>query len=161
MAKKQPAAAAQSHVDEKVVEGNIAGVVNNDGKVVPLSEMPEDELRALAVEMGIDPAGKTKEEVAAAIAAEQVEATEAEVVEHIDVVEPADQAGVETIESPAFPGTDDDRTIGEVDAQIKAANAYTVASPVKAGGKRYEIGDVFPAELLVPALLASGAVVKA
>jgi len=81
--------------------------------------------------------------------------------EHIYVAEPAEPSGVETIESPAFPGTDDTRTIAEVDAQIKAANAYTVAWHVKVGRKRYEPGDVFPAELLVPELLASGAVVKA
>lgn len=82
-------------------------------------------------------------------------------VDHIEVAEPAEPAGVESIESPAFPGTDDTRTIAEVDAQIKAANAYTVVWHVKAGGKRYAPGDAFPAELLADELLASGAVVKA
>lgn len=75
--------------------------------------------------------------------------------------EPGNPAGVVSVDSPAFPGTDDTRTIAEVDAQIKAANAYTVAWHVKAGGKRYAPGDEFPAELLADELLASGAVVKA
>lgn len=153
MAKKQTTQAAKTAAPE-TVEGNIAGVVNTDGQVVALVDMPDDELHKLAADMGIDIAGKTKEEIAAAIAAETVTAEGAEQV---------NPDGAATFENsdPAFPGTGDDRTIADVDAQIKAANAYTVAWHVKAGGKRYEPGEAFPADLVADELLASGAVVKA
>lgn len=69
---------------------------------------------------------------------------------------------VDTETARAFPHSEvDQRTVADVDREIKAANAYRVAWHVKAEGTRYAPGDVFPAELVTPAMLESGAVVKA
>ncbi|MCY9821637.1 Rho termination factor N-terminal domain-containing protein [Aeromonas media] len=54
--------------------GYLAGVATLDGKVTPLAEMKVDELRELAVEMGIPGAASMKKaELAAAIAATEVQ----------------------------------------------------------------------------------------
>lgn len=57
-----------------LVEGTLAGVVEADGKVVPLANMKKDDLVALASGMGIDTAGKNKADLVAAIEAEKVKA---------------------------------------------------------------------------------------
>lgn len=138
--KNQAAQAASKAAEPATVEGNIAGVVNDEGQAVALVDMPEDELHQLAADMGIEIAGKSKEEIAAAIAAEPVTA---------DAAEPDAPEGVATVEDDTAP------------EQQAEATGFAAAWHVKAGGKLYQPGDEFPADLVSDELLAGGAVVKA
>lgn len=94
----------------------------------------------------------------------QAQATDAGITEATEAEQPAGVVTTETGDPEvdlAFPHSEvDTRTVADVDREIKAANAYSVAWHVKAGGTRYVPGDVFPPELVTPELLASGAVVK-
>lgn len=56
------------------VAGHIAGVVGADGTVTQLADMPEDELKQLASDMGVDTEGKDATALAEAIKAEEVQA---------------------------------------------------------------------------------------
>lgn len=64
--------------DEKTVTGTIAGVVDQEGCVTPLADLPTDELTQLAADMGLPTDGQSTEQLAEAIAAEPVEAVAAE-----------------------------------------------------------------------------------
>ena len=67
---------AEIHEEPAPVEGTLAGVVEDEGKVVPLDEMKKADLVGLAAEMGIDTEGKTKAQLVEAIQAEKVQAGE-------------------------------------------------------------------------------------
>ncbi|MGD9599928.1 MAG: hypothetical protein AB7P94_16820 [Steroidobacteraceae bacterium] len=119
------------------------------------------------------PAPAAATEAAAPAASQAVESTDEAQAQASDAgiteaTEAAAPAGVVTTEGAdpeaerAFPDSDtDQRTVADVDREIKAANAYRVTYHVKTGGTRFAPGDVIPVELVTPALLASGAVVKA
>lgn len=63
----------EGHGDEA---GQVAGVGEENGEVVPLAGMKKADLAALAEGMGIEVADKTKADLIAAIEAEQVKAGE-------------------------------------------------------------------------------------
>lgn len=69
-----PEAPAPVAVDEtNVVEGELAGVVDADGKVVDLEDMKRGELVEIAEAMDIKTAGMNKQQIVDAIRAERVE----------------------------------------------------------------------------------------
>lgn len=61
-----------------LVDGTLAGVVEKDGNVKPLEDLPKADLVKLAADMGLETAGKTKAELVEAIKAEPVFADKAE-----------------------------------------------------------------------------------